>query len=72
MSKQQTAIDWLWQQIFDNHVHELEDLAEFFQQAKKMECEQIAKAWERRAMDVTGYDYYRLYHGELPYGGDHE
>jgi hypothetical protein len=72
MSKQQTAIDWLWQQIFDNHVYELEDLADFFQQAKKMECEQIAKAWERRAMDVTGYDYYRLYHGKLPYGGDHE
>jgi hypothetical protein len=43
-----------------------------FAQAKIKECEQIAKAWERRAMDVTGYDYYRVYHGKLPIGGDHE
>jgi hypothetical protein len=72
MSKQQTAVDWLWQQMLENDVHELEELVVFFITARQMEREQIAKAWERRAMDVTGYDYYRLYHGELPYGGDHE
>ena len=67
MSKQQTAIDWLWQQIFDNHVHELEDLAEFFQQAKQIECEQIAKAWNDRAVHLMGIDYYHE-----TYGGDHD
>jgi hypothetical protein len=56
MSKQQTAVDWLWQQMLENDVHELEELVVFFITARQMEREQIAKAWERRAMDVTGYD----------------
>jgi hypothetical protein len=72
MSKQQTAVDWLWQQMLENDVHELEELVVFFITARQMEREQIAKAWERRAMDVTGYDYYRLYHGKLPIGDDND
>ena len=72
MSKQQTAVEWLWQQMLENDVHELEELVGFFITARQMECEQIAKAWERRAMDMNGYDYYKAFHGKLPYGGDHE
>jgi hypothetical protein len=91
MSKQQTAVEWLEEQISNSSYYQklIEDIESplqvqiegksktlkpksIFQQAKQIECEQIAKAWERRAMDVTGYDYYRLYHGKLPYGGDHE
>jgi hypothetical protein len=75
MSKQQTAVEWLEHTL--KHVFTLDEMQHekidsMFAQAKRKECEQIAKAWERRAMDVTGYDYYRLYYGKLPIGGEHE
>jgi hypothetical protein len=75
MSKQQTAVEWLEHMFEYGFVFERkqkEKIDSMFAHAKIKECEQIAKAWERRAMDVTGYDYYRLYHGKLPIGGDHE
>jgi hypothetical protein len=75
MSKQQTAVDWLehtLKYVFTIDEMQQEKIDSMFAQAKIKECEQIAKAWERRAMDVTGYDYYRVYHGKLPIGGDHE
>jgi hypothetical protein len=79
MSKQQTAVEWLehtLKYVFTIDEMQQEKIDSMFAQAKIKECEQIAKAWERRAMyayiHVTGYEYYRLYHGKLPIGGDHE
>ena len=68
MSKQQTAVNWLWQQLNEKDIKTIHELSNFFERAKQIECEQIARAWERRAMDVNGYDYYRLYHGQIPFG----
>jgi hypothetical protein len=70
MSKQQTAVEYLIEQLLPKALSQ--EQYYHIEKAKRKECEQIAKAWERRAMDVTGYDYYRLYHGKLPIGGDHE
>jgi hypothetical protein len=76
MSKQQTAVEWL-EKMIQQHwesgtVMNHDKFIVLLKRAKQKECEQIAKAWERRAMDVTGYDYYRLYYGKLPIGGEHE
>ncbi len=60
MSKQ-TAVEWLEETLTMLWGH---DFYRFeFEQAKKMEKEQIVKAWERRAMDLTGDDYYKVYYG---------
>lgn len=79
MSKQQTAVEWLEHMFEYGFVFERkqkEKIDSMFAHAKIKECEQIAKAWERRALyayiHVTGYEYYRLYYGKLPYGGEHE
>jgi hypothetical protein len=69
MMKKQTAIDWLWEQLKENDINSISilQLVEFFNQAKKMECDQIARAWNDRAIHLMGIDYY---HDN--YGGDHE
>ncbi len=76
MSKQQTAVEWLEKMIQQywetGTVMNHDKFIVLLKRAKQKECEQIAKAWERRAMDVTGYDYYRLYHGKLPIGDDND
>jgi hypothetical protein len=60
MSKQQTAVEWLEHMFEYGFVFERkqkEKIDSMFAQAKRKECEQIAKAWERRAMNLNGYDY---------------
>jgi hypothetical protein len=66
--RKQTAVEWLVDELLSGKLL----MPSLIDQAKQMEMEQIAKAWERRAMDVTGYDYYRLYHGKLPIGDDND
>ena len=66
MSKQ-TAVEWLWNELKAYNVNIASDLVAQFNQAKQMECHQIAKAWNDRAIHLMGIDYYHE-----TYGGDHE
>ena len=62
--KKQTAIDWLWNQLNEKDVNTIEELIEIFNEAKKMECDQIARAWNDRAIHMMGINYYHETYGD--------
>lgn len=62
--KKQTAVDWLWNQLKENNVSTVEELIEYFNEAKKMEYDQIARAWNDRAIHMMGTNYYHETYGD--------
>ena len=65
--KKETAVDFLWNELKAYNVNIASDLVAQFNQAKQIECEQIARAWNDRAVHLMGINYY-----QATYGGDHE
>ena len=59
--KQQTAIEWLFDNVYMAH----SELSEKLKQAKEMEKDQHIKSWEAGLMKVDFNEYY-----EQTYGGN--
>ncbi len=74
MSKQQTAVDWLWNELKAYNVNIASDLVAQFNQAKQMEKKQIEDAYligiihDWTKVSATQAEQY--YHET--YGGDNE
>jgi hypothetical protein len=55
MSKQQTAVEWLWNQIKSNNINSYHEIVDLFNRAKQMEKEQVIYAFNE-GMDFSA-DY---------------
>jgi hypothetical protein len=75
MSKQQTAVDFLWNELKAYNVNIASDLVAQFNQAKQMEMEQMKEYadYAIKQLHETGICFYDEY-GNLEdvKGGDHE
>jgi phosphoribosylaminoimidazole carboxylase (NCAIR synthetase) len=64
MEKKQTAVEWVIQYLSNvkpNEFCSIEKIKELLQQAKKMEKEQILKAYEKGYDDVNVYEPEKYY-----------